>query len=65
MIHRWKKEKQQYLHNSLSGHDKLKMTDQDREIGRLEKALKDAQHETEILKKTIRIFSKSDKKNLD
>jgi transposase len=41
------------------------MTNQDREIGWLEKALKDAQLETEILKKAISIFSKCDKKNLD
>lgn len=41
------------------------MTDQKREIDRLEKALKDAQFETEIFKKAISIFSKSDKKNLD
>ena len=40
------------------------MTDQEREIDRLEKALRDAQLETEILKKAISIFSKSDKKNL-
>ena len=64
MIHRWKKEKEQYLHNSFPGDGKPKMTDQEREIDRLEKALRDAQLETEILKKAISIFSKSDKKNL-
>ena len=64
MIHRWKKEKEQYLHNSFPGHGKTKMTDQEREIDRLEKALKDSRLETEILKKAISIFSKSDKKSL-
>lgn len=64
MIHRWKKEKEQYTHNSFPGYGKPKMTDQEREIDRLEKALKDAQLETEILKKAISIFSKSDRKGL-
>ena len=64
MIHRWKKEKEQYSHNSFPGYGKPKMTDQEREIDRLEKALKDAQLETEILKKAISIFSKSDRKGL-
>ena len=64
MIHRWKKEKEQYAHNSFPGYGKPKMTDQEREIDRLEKALKDAHLETEILKKAISIFSKSDRKGL-
>ena len=64
MIHRWKKEKKEYAHNSFPGHGSAKMTDQERKIARLEKALKDAQLETEILKKAISIFSKSDRKNL-
>ncbi|MGB5944230.1 MAG: IS3 family transposase [Leeuwenhoekiella sp.] len=51
MIHRWKKEKEQYSHNSFPGYGKPKMTDQEREIDRLEKALKDARLETEIFKK--------------
>jgi transposase len=44
----------------LPGYGKPKMTEQEREIYRLEKALKDAQLETEILKKAISIFFKSD-----
>jgi len=63
MIHRWKKEKEQYSHNSFPCYGNPKMTDQEREIDRLEKALKDAHLETEILKKAVSIFSKSDKRN--
>lgn len=65
MIHRWKKEKERYAHNSFPGYGKPKMTDQEREITRLKKELKDAQLETEILKKAISIFSKSDRKNIN
>jgi len=61
---RWKREKEQYSHKSFPGYGKPKMTDQVREIARLKKALKDAQLETEILKKAISIFSKSDRKDL-
>lgn len=65
MIHRWKKEKAKYAHNSFPGYGKPKMTDQEREIAQLKKELRDAQLETEILKKAISIFSKSDRKNIN
>jgi hypothetical protein len=35
--------KEKYLQNSFLGHGKSKMTDQEREMDRLEKALKDEQ----------------------
>ena len=65
LIHRWKREQQEFSHNSFPGHGKVKMTDEQREISELKKALREAQMEAEILKKAISIFSKSDKKNLD
>ena len=64
LIHRWKREQQEFTHNSFPGHGKEKMTDDQREITRLKKALRESNLETEILKKAISIFSMSDKKNL-
>ena len=64
MIHRWKKEQEEYSHNSFPGHGKAKLTDEGREIARLKKDLRDAKMETEILKKAISIFSANDRKNL-
>ena len=57
MIHRWKKEEEQYKHNSFPGHGKAKLTDEGREIVRLKKDLRDAKMEAEILKKAIGIFN--------
>ena len=64
MIHRWKKEQEEYSHNSFPGHGKAKLTDSEREIVKLKKDLREAKMETEILKKAISIFSESDRKNL-
>tara|TARA_R110001599_G_scaffold56053_1_gene155150 strand:- start:1280 stop:1588 length:309 start_codon:yes stop_codon:yes gene_type:complete len=64
LLHRWKREQQEYSHNSFPGHGKVKMTDEQREIAELRKALREAEMETEILKKAISIFSTSDRKNL-
>ncbi len=63
LIHRWKKEQDEYQHNS-PGHGKAKLTDEQRGIVRLQKELCDAKMESEILKKAIGIFSTSDSKNL-
>lgn len=64
MIHRWKKEQEEYSHNSFSGHGKAKLTDSERKIVKLKKDLREAKMETEILKKAISIFSANDRKNL-
>ena len=40
-------------HNSFLGHGKAKLTDEQREITRLKKDLRDAKMEAEILKKAI------------
>lgn len=65
LIHRWKKEQEEFKHNSFPGHGKAKLTDEQREIARLRKELRDAKMEAEILKKVIGIFSTNDSKNLD
>jgi transposase len=64
LIHRWKKEQEEFKHNSFPGHGKAKLIDGDREIARLKKELHDAKMEAEILKKAIGIFSANDSKNL-
>ena len=65
LIHRLKKEQEEFKHNSFPGHGKAKFTDEGREIARLKKELRDAKMETEILKKAIGIFSAKDRKNLN
>ena len=32
LLHRWKREQQEFSHNSFPGHGKVKMTDEQREI---------------------------------
>jgi len=64
LIHRWKKEQEEFQHNSFPGHGKAKLTDEQREIARLKKELRDAKMEAEILKKAIGIFSTNDSTNL-
>jgi transposase len=53
LIHRWKKEQEEFKHNSFPGHGKAKFTDDGREIARLKKELHYAKMEAEILKKAI------------
>ncbi len=64
LIHRWKREAQEFKHNSFPGHGSPKLTDEGKEIARLKKELREAKLEAEILKKAISIFSASDRKNL-
>lgn len=63
LIYRWRREFKKYEQNSFPGRGKAKMTDQEKEIARLQAELKDVRLERDILKKAISIFSKSDKKN--
>ena len=65
LLYRWRREYQQYKKNSFPGKGKPKMTDQEREIARLEHELRDAKMERDILKKAISIFSKSDGKSIN
>lgn len=65
LLYRWRREKDQYEHNSFPGRGNPKLTDEQREIAELKKQLKDARLERDILKKAISIFSASDKKSSD
>lgn len=62
LVRRWRREYEQFQEGSFSGHGNANMTDEQREIARLRKALKDAQEERDILKKAVGIFSKNDGK---
>jgi len=61
-IYNWRSKYFKYQENSFSGHGNKTMTDEEREIDRLKKELKEAQLERDILKKAVSIFSKGDSK---
>ncbi|UXP30693.1 transposase [Reichenbachiella agarivorans] len=62
LVRRWRREHEQYQEGSFSGQGNTNMTDEQKEIARLRKALLDAQEERDILKKAVSIFSKNDGK---
>jgi len=61
MLYKWRKEYQQFGTGSFPGNGNLKLTPEQERIHELEKKLKDAELERDILKKAISIFSKSDR----
>ena len=63
LLYRWRREYQKYQNNSFPGKGKPKMTDLEKEVARLQKELRDAKMERDILKKAVSIFSKSDGKS--
>ena len=65
LLYRWRREYQQYEKNSFPGKGKPKMTDLEKEVARLQKELRDAKMERDILKKAVSIFSKSDGKSIN
>lgn len=62
LIRRWKRENNDSGPNSFPGKGKPILTDEQKEIQRLTKELKEARLESDILKKAVSIFSKSDNK---
>ena len=63
LIHRWNREYNSKGDLSFSGNGNEQLTEEEAEIARLKKQLKDAQEERDILKKAVNIFSKSDGKS--
>lgn len=63
LVRRWKRESKDFGDNSFPGNGKVSLTDDQKEIQRLNKALRESQLEAEILKKAVSIFSKSDNKS--
>ena len=59
LLYKWRKDFQEYGEGSFPGKGNLKLTPEQERIHELEKKLKDAEMERDILKKTISIFSKS------
>lgn len=63
LLYRWRREHEKYQDNSFPGKGKLKMTDLEKENAKLQKELRDAKMERDILKKAVSIFSRSDGKS--
>lgn len=59
-LYKWRKEEEEFGAGSFPGNGNLKQTPEQERINALEKRLKDAELERDILKKAIGIFSKSD-----
>ena len=59
LIYKWRKDYQEYGSNSFPGKGNLKLTPEQERIVELERKLKDAELERDILKKAISIFSKN------
>lgn len=59
LLYKWRKDYQEYGEGSFPGKGNLKLTPEQERIHELEKKLKDAEMERDILKKAISIFSKS------
>jgi len=62
LVRRWRREYTESYQGSFSGKGKANLTPEQQEIVNLKKALKEAQQESEILKKAVSIFSKNDGK---
>jgi transposase len=62
LVRRWSREYKSNSTGSFSGNGKPVLTEEQKEILGLKKALKDAEIERDILKKAVSIFSRSDNK---
>lgn len=63
LINRWRREFLKDPESSFPGHGNPKQNNQEAEIARLKKELREAQLERDILKKAVGIFSKNDGKS--
>lgn len=64
VLRRWIREHRQFGENGFSGKGSPNMTDDQREMARLKRELKDAQIERDILKKAVAIFSRKDGRSI-
>jgi transposase len=62
LIYRWRREAEAHQGASFPGQGNKIQTEEQKEIARLKKELRDAQLERDILKKAVSIFSKNDGK---
>ena len=65
LIYRWRREVEAHKGASFPGQGNKTMTEEQKEIAKLKKELRDAQMERDILKKAVSIFSRSDGKYTD
>jgi transposase len=63
LVRRWRREYIKFHEGSFSGKGVPNLTDEQKEIARLKKALADALLDAEILKKAVSIFSTKDRTN--
>jgi len=63
-ISRWRREFTQLEHNAFPGHGNKKLTDEQREIEKLKKELREEKLANEILKKAMGIITSPNRKNL-
>jgi transposase len=62
-IYRWRREIGINPQEAFGGNGKKQLTEEQKEIARLKRALADAQMERDILKKAVGIFSANDRKS--
>jgi transposase len=62
MIYRWKREMDKGQQTCFPGNGQVNLSDQERELKRLQNELNEVRMERDILKKAISIFSKTDRK---
>jgi transposase len=62
LIYRWRREATNHQDASFPGQGNKILTEEQKEIERLKKELRDAQIERDILKKAVSIFSRNDGK---
>ena len=65
MVYRWRKEFSNKSRKSFTGNGNMSLTDDKKRIRDLEKQLKDACIERDILKKAVSIFCVSDSRNMN
>jgi len=65
LIYRWRREAEAHQEARYPGQGNKILSEDQKEIARLKKQLRDAQLERDILKKAVSIFSKSDGKYSD
>ena len=62
LLYRWRREAKLVQGGAFPGHGNPKLTEEQKEIAKLKKELREAKLERDILKKAVSIFSKSDGK---
>ena len=63
LIYRWRKERSNNPDLAFPGNGKAQLTEEQKELKRLRRALADVKMERDILKKAVSIFSVSDRKS--